>query len=98
MGADLAGICREAAMEAVRRVIAGAHGGAAPDVSRLKITQSDLYAALARNAARREDHGIDGTSAPNTGQEPVTRTGSAGQIEIPGSLPDTDGEFSVSGQ
>ena len=72
MGADLAGICREAAMEAVRRVIVRAYGGATPDVSRLKITQSDLYAALARNAGRREDDGIDGTSTWDTGQEPVT--------------------------
>ena len=54
MGADLAGICREAAMEAVRRVITRADGDAPPDVSRLKVTQSDLYAALARNAERRE--------------------------------------------
>ena len=52
MGADLAGICSEAAMAAVRRVIIRADGGAPPDVSRLKITQSDLYAALARNAGR----------------------------------------------
>ena len=72
MGADLAGICREAAMEAVRRVIVRAYGGATPDVSRLKITQSDLYAALARNAGRREDDGIDGASTWDTGQEPVT--------------------------
>ncbi len=55
MGADLAGICREAAMAAVRRVITRIDGGAPPDVSRLKVTQSDLYAALARNAGRRED-------------------------------------------
>jgi transitional endoplasmic reticulum ATPase len=54
MGADLAGICREAAMEAVRRVIVRAND-ADPDVSRLRITQSDLYAALARNTGRRED-------------------------------------------
>ena len=55
MGADLAGICREAAMAAVRRVIIRAHGGGPPDLSRLKITQSDLYAVLARNAGRCED-------------------------------------------
>ena len=72
MGADLAGICREAAMEAVRRVIVRAYGGATPDVSRLKITQSDLYAALARNAGRREGDGIDGAGTWDTGQEPVT--------------------------
>ena len=72
MGADLAGICREAAMEAVRRVIVRAYGGATPDVSRLKITQSDLYSALARNAGRREDDGIDGAGTWDTGQEPVT--------------------------
>ena len=94
MGADLAGICQEAAMAAVRRVIIRAHSGGPPDVSRLKITQSDLYAALARNAGRREDHESDWTSTPDAGQEPVTCT--AG--EIPGSLPDTDGEFSASGQ
>jgi transitional endoplasmic reticulum ATPase len=52
MGAELAGICREAAMRAVRRVIAQADEGAAPDVSRLEITQADLHAALAQNAAR----------------------------------------------
>ena len=57
LGADLAGICREAAMAAVRRVITGAHGGP-PDVSRLAITQSDRHAALARNARRREDDEI----------------------------------------
>jgi transitional endoplasmic reticulum ATPase len=56
MGADLAGICQEAAMAAVRRVITRADDGAPPDVSRLKVTQSDLYAALARNALRREDN------------------------------------------
>ena len=55
MGADLAGICSEAAMAAVRRVIIRADGGGPPDVSRLKFTQSDLYAALARNAGRHED-------------------------------------------
>jgi len=59
MGADMADICREAGMDAVRRLIIGTQGGATPDVSRLKITQSDLYAALARNAGRREDDGID---------------------------------------
>jgi transitional endoplasmic reticulum ATPase len=57
MGADMADICREAAMDAVRRVITGTQDGATPDVSRLKITQSDLYAALARNAERREGDG-----------------------------------------
>jgi transitional endoplasmic reticulum ATPase len=54
MGADLAGICREAGMEAIRRLIAQAKGKA-PDVSRLRVTQPDLYAALARNAGRRAD-------------------------------------------
>ena len=53
MGAELAGICREAAMRAVRRVIARADDGAVPDVSELEITQSDLYAALTHNAAQR---------------------------------------------
>ena len=37
LGADLAGMCREAAMAAVRRVITQAQGGP-PDVSRLAIT------------------------------------------------------------
>ena len=55
MGADLACICREAAMAAVRRVIAWAGGGdEVPDASQLEITQSDLCAALERNAARHE--------------------------------------------
>ena len=57
LGADLAGICREAAMAAVRRVITQVQGGP-PDVSRLAITQSDLLAALARHAGRREDDEI----------------------------------------
>jgi transitional endoplasmic reticulum ATPase len=53
MGADLAGICREAGMAAVRRAIARAAGDAAPDSAWLQITQPDLFAALARNAAQR---------------------------------------------
>ena len=55
MGADLADICREAAMAAVRRVITGADGFVAPDASQLEITQSDLRAALAQNAVRHEN-------------------------------------------
>ncbi len=54
MGADLAGICREAAMEAIRRVIAQVETDDL-DLSKLKVTQSDLYAALARNLGRRAD-------------------------------------------
>ena len=54
MGADLAGICREAGMEAIRRLIAR-DGAANLDMSQLKVTQSDLYAGLARNAGRHAD-------------------------------------------
>ena len=56
MGADLAGICREAGLEAIRKLIAQADGGDL-DLSRLKVTQSDLYAALAqcRAGRRRRD-------------------------------------------
>ncbi|HUY50171.1 MAG TPA: CDC48 family AAA ATPase [Streptosporangiaceae bacterium] len=54
MGADLAGICREAAMEAIRRLIAQMETDDL-DLSKLKVTQSDLYAALARNLGRRAD-------------------------------------------
>jgi transitional endoplasmic reticulum ATPase len=69
MGADLAGICREAGMEAIRRLIAQAKGKD-PDVSRLKVTQPDLYAALARNAGRRADaemEWLSGSGAPLSG-------------------------------
>lgn len=54
MGADLAGICREAAMEAIRRLIAQTDNDDL-DLSQLTVTQSDLYAALARNVGRRAD-------------------------------------------
>ncbi len=58
MGADLAGICREATMEAVRRVIAAAKGEDL-DLSKIKVTQSDLYTALARNAGRSADRDME---------------------------------------
>ena len=54
MGADLAGICREAAMEAIRRLVTQADNDDL-DLSRLRVTQPDLYAALARHAGRRAD-------------------------------------------
>ncbi len=54
LGADLAGICREASMEAIRRLVAQGDGGDL-DLSQIKISQSDLYAALARNVRRRAD-------------------------------------------
>jgi transitional endoplasmic reticulum ATPase len=54
MGADLAGICREAAMQAIRRLVARARNDDL-DLSQLKVTQSDLYAALARNAGKGAD-------------------------------------------
>jgi transitional endoplasmic reticulum ATPase len=54
MGADLAGICREAGMEAIRRLIAQT-GSDDLDLSQLKVTQSDLYVALARTLGRQAD-------------------------------------------
>jgi transitional endoplasmic reticulum ATPase len=63
MGADLAGICREAAMEAIRRLIAQADNDDL-DLSKLKVTQSDLYAALAHNVRRRADDEMEWLSTP----------------------------------
>ena len=62
MGADLAGICREAGMEAIRRLITR-HGAANLDLSQLKVTQSDLFAGLARNAGRHADEEMARLSA-----------------------------------
>ena len=62
MGADLAGICREAGMEAIRRLIAR-DGAANLDMSQLKVTQLDLYAGLARNAGRHADEEMARLSA-----------------------------------
>ncbi len=62
MGADLAGICREAGMEAIRRLIAR-DGAANLDMSQLKVTQSDLYAGLARNVGRHADEEMARLSA-----------------------------------
>ncbi len=62
MGADLAGICREAGMEAIRRLIAR-DGAANLDMSQLKVTQSDLYAGLARSAGRHADEEMARLSA-----------------------------------
>ncbi len=50
-GADLAGICREAGMEAIRRLIEQTPDGH-HDLSKLTITQEDMYTALARNLGR----------------------------------------------
>jgi transitional endoplasmic reticulum ATPase len=50
-GADLAGICREAGMEAIRRLIMQTPDGD-HDLSKLTITQQDMYTALARNVGR----------------------------------------------
>jgi transitional endoplasmic reticulum ATPase len=47
-GADLAGICRVAGMAAVRRLIRQSPDGN-HDLSKLAITQEDLYTALAHN-------------------------------------------------
>jgi transitional endoplasmic reticulum ATPase len=58
MGADLAGICREGAMEAIRRLVTQADNDDL-DLSKLRVTQSDLYAALVRNAGRRADDEMD---------------------------------------
>ena len=63
MGADLAGICREAGMEAIRRLIAR-DGAANLDMSQLKVTQLDLYAGLARNAGRHADEEMARLAAP----------------------------------
>ena len=54
MGAELAGICREAGMEAIRRLIAQS-GPDDLDMSQLRVTQSDLYVGLASNAGRHAD-------------------------------------------
>ena len=62
MGADLAGICREAGMEAIRRLIAR-DGAANLDTSQLKVTQSDLFAGIARNAGRHADEEMARLSA-----------------------------------
>ena len=62
MGADLAGICREAGMEAIRRLIAR-DGAVNLDMSQLKVTQSDLFAGLARNAGRHADEEMARLSA-----------------------------------
>ena len=62
MGADLAGICREAGMEAIRRLIAR-DGAVNLDLSQLKVTQSDLFAGLARNAGRHADEEMARLSA-----------------------------------
>jgi transitional endoplasmic reticulum ATPase len=50
-GADLADICREAGMEAIRRLIVQTPDGK-HDLSKLAITQEDMYTALARNVRR----------------------------------------------
>ena len=50
-GADLAGICREAGMEAIRRLIVQTPDGK-HDPSKLTITKADMYTALARNVGR----------------------------------------------
>ncbi len=50
-GADLAGICREAGMQAIRRLIEQSPDGS-HDLSKLTITQEDMYTALARNVGR----------------------------------------------
>ena len=53
VGADLAGLCREATMEAARRFI-GTADSPGRDLGELKITRTDLSAAL---AARRKARG-----------------------------------------
>ena len=50
-GAGLAGICREAGMQAIRRLIEQSPDGS-HDLSKLTITQEDMYTALARNVGR----------------------------------------------
>ena len=45
-GADMAGVCQRAAMEALRRVVATAEGGS-PDEASLNIELSDFDAVLA---------------------------------------------------
>ncbi len=56
VGADIAGLCREATMEAARRFI-GQAKGTDRDLGRLKVTQADLLAALAAIAVRRRARG-----------------------------------------
>jgi transitional endoplasmic reticulum ATPase len=53
VGADLAGMCREATMSAVRRFI-GRPQGPSRDLGKLTVTKADLSAAL---AARQRGHG-----------------------------------------
>jgi transitional endoplasmic reticulum ATPase len=56
VGADIAGLCREATMEAARRFI-GQAKSTDRDLGRLKVTQADLLAALAAIAVRRRARG-----------------------------------------
>ena len=59
VGADLAGLCREATMAAARRFIGQDAEIAGTDLERLDVTQADMSAALATTGARKRRRGDD---------------------------------------
>ena len=60
VGADLAGLCREATMAAARRFIAQDAEATGADLERLDVTQADVSAALGATGARKRRRGDDG--------------------------------------
>jgi len=60
VGADLAGLCRDATMAAARRFIGQDDQTAGTDLERLEVTQADVSAALAAMGARKRRRGDDG--------------------------------------
>jgi transitional endoplasmic reticulum ATPase len=60
VGADLAGLCRDATMTAARRFIGQDAETADTDLEHLDITQADMSAALATMGARKRRRGDDG--------------------------------------
>ena len=60
VGADLAGLCRDATMAAARRFIRPDAETAGTDLERLEVTQPDVSAALGAMGARKRRRGDDG--------------------------------------
>jgi len=60
VGADLAGLCRDATMAAARGFIGQATGPDATGLENLEVTRDDMTAALAAIASRRRRTGADG--------------------------------------
>jgi transitional endoplasmic reticulum ATPase len=59
VGADLAGLCRDATMAAARRFIAQDAETAGTDLETLEVTQADVSAALGAMGARKKRRGDD---------------------------------------